>query len=138
MNIMKTAALSFICAFILIGAVHAQENAGFKLGFGFDRGFGVAGSIGELNGFIGNDGVAIDYIFTKGPLQIELKGPVSWYIGAGGYGDWDGDLGVRLPVGAEWGFAKRWDTYAQVIPRLRVNNSAKFGLDFGIGVRYQF
>ena len=61
-----------------------------------------------------------------------------WYIGGGGYGDWDGDFGVRLPFGGEIYFAKNWDVYAHIIPRLRVNNNAKFGLDFGTGVRYQF
>ena len=112
---------------------------GVKLGFGFDRGFGVVGNIGKLNGFIGNKGASLDYILQKDSLQIEVPGVVFWYVGAGGYGDWDdGDIGARLPVGAEWHFAKNLDAYAQIMPRLRVNNSARFGLDAGIGVRYQF
>jgi hypothetical protein len=140
MRIFKTATLSFICALMLIGTVHAEEKPlkGIKLGFGFDRGFGIVGTMGKFNGFIGNDGVAVDYILNKETLKLEVDGPVFWYVGAGGYGDWDGDLGVRLPVGAEWYFAENLDAYAQVIPRLRVNHNAKFGLDFGIGVRYQF
>ncbi len=52
--------------------------------------------------------------------------------------DWDDDFGARLPVGGEIYFAKNRDAHAQVIPRLRINNSARFGLDFGAGVRYQF
>lgn len=136
----RVVVLSLFCALTLVGAVSAADNAakGLKLGFGFDRGFGVAGALADFNGFIGNDGAAIDYIFHKDTLKLEVKGPLYWYVGAGGYGDWDGDLGVRLPVGAEWHFAKNLDAFAQVIPRLRVNHDAKFGLDFGIGVRYQF
>ena len=68
MKSFKTAALSSICALMLIATVHAGE--GIKLGFGF--------------------------------------------------------------------FAKNLDAYAQIIPRLRLNNNSDFGLDFGIGVRYQF
>ena len=141
MRIMKTAVLSLIFAVMLIGTVQAEDAPlkGIKLGFGFDRGFGIVGSMGKFNGFIGNDGVAVDYLFMKAPLKLEdVNVPMSWYVGAGGFGDWDGDLGVRLPVGLEMGFAKRVDGFAQVIPRFRFNNGSDFGLDFGIGVRYQF
>lgn len=141
MKIIKVAVLSFICTLMLVGTVNAEENAmkGIKLGFGFDRGFGVAGAMGKFKGFIGNDGVSVDYIFNREAINnAEIKVPVFWYVAAGGYGDWDGDLGVRLPVGVDVGFAKRWDGYAELIPRLRVNNNTSFGLDFGIGVRYQF
>lgn len=140
MKMIRTAVLSVVSALMLIASVNAEENAmkGLKLGFGFDRGFGVVGAIGDFYGFIGNDGAAIDYIFTRDTLKIEAEGPMFWYVGAGGYGDWDGDIGARLPVGAEWYFAKNLDAFAQIIPRLRLNNDAKFGVDFSIGVRYQF
>lgn len=140
MKIFKVAGLGFICFFMLVGAVHAEENAlqGMKLGFGFDRGFGVTGTIGQHNGFIGNKGVAVDYIFKNDTLKVEINDPVYWYISGGAFIDWDGDFGVRVPVGAEWYFAEKLDVYAQLIPRLRVNHDARFGLDVGIGVRYQF
>jgi hypothetical protein len=134
---MKTTMYCIICVLMLLSAVHAEDYAlkGVKIGFGFDRDFGIVGSIGKLNGFIGNDGASVDYIFNKDKLTPETN----WYIGAGGYGDWDGgDTGVRLPVGAELGFAKRWDAFAQLMPNLRLNHSAKFGIDAAIGVRYQF
>ena len=140
MKTIKTTLLTFICLLMLTSTAHAEENAlkGLKLGFGFDRDFGVVGTMGKFNGFIGNDGVSVDYIFKKDKFNSNEPTPLYWYIGAGGYGDWDGDFGVRLPVGGEIYFAKNWDAYAQVIPRLRINNSARFGLDFGAGVRYQF
>lgn len=138
MNTIKKILLSTICALALLGTAHAEDNAmkGIKLGFGFDRGFGVVGSLGNLNGFLGDDGVAIDYIFMK--KKLNGSNPLYWYVGGGGFGDWDGDLGVRLPVGGELYFAENLDAYAQLIPRLRVNNNSDFGLDFGIGVRYKF
>ena len=138
MNIFKAIALSFFISLIFVGTALSEENPlkGMKLGFGFDRGFGVTGTIGQFNGFLGNDGIAVDYIFMK--QKFNEKDPLYWYIGGGGFGDWDGDWGARLPVGGEFYFAENLDVYAQVIPRLRVNHNAKFGLDVGIGVRYKF
>ena len=140
MKFFKLIATGFICTLLFSAMVHAEENAlkGMKLGFGFDRGLGVTGSAGKLNGFVGNDGVSIDYIFSRDVLNIEVDGSAFWYIAAGGYADWDGDIGVRVPVGAELYFTERVDAYAQIMPRLRVNHDAKFGLDFAIGVRYKF
>lgn len=141
MRIIKSTVLSFLLAFMLIGVAQAEDGSmkGVKLGFGFDRGFGIVGSMGTFNGFIGNDGVAVDYLFVKNSLNAEgIKAPMSWYVGGGGFGDWDGDFGVRLPVGIEMGFAERLDGYGQIIPRFRVNNNADFGLDFALGVRYAF
>ena len=141
MKIFKLAALSFICALILNGTVHADNaQKGIKFGFGFDRDFGITGTMGKFNGFLGNDGVAVDYIFMK--KKLDETNPLYWYVGGGGFGDWDGDFGVRLPVGGEFYFAENLDAYAQIIPRLRFKNNSNdrsdFGLDFGMGVRYQF
>jgi len=140
MNIVRTISAVFLTSSILLSIAHAGQAPlkNLKLGFGFDRGFGITGAIGNLNGFIGNDGVSVDYIFNKENLNVDANVPVFWYVGAGGYGDWDGDLGVRLPVGVQVNFAKRVDVYAQVMPRFRFNNNTDFGLDFGIGVRYLF
>ena len=140
MKMIRTISAVFLASFMLLGTGHADQAPlkNLKLGFGFDRGFGITGAIGKLNGFIGNDGVSIDYIFNKERLNVDANVPVFWYVGAGGYGDWDGDLAVRLPVGIQVDFAKRVDGYAQIMPRFRFNNNTDFGLDFGIGVRYQF
>ena len=67
---------------------------------------------------------------------------MKWFVAGGGFVEWDGDWGARLPIGAELYFAKNLDAYAAAIPRLRINNNNKnkddvdFGLDFAIGVRY--
>lgn len=135
-----TILLSAIYGFMPINSANAEDNVmkGVKLGFAFDQGFGVTGSLKDFNGFIGNDGFAIDYIFQKAPLKVDAPGSMNWYIGAGGYHDWDSDTGARVPVGAEWYFAKDLDAYAQIIPGLRVNNNARFNVDAAIGIRYQF
>ncbi len=140
MKTFKITRLVLLSCLLLGGALYAEAAPlkNLKLGFGFDRGFGVTGSVGSLNGFIGNDGASVDYIFSKNALNIDANVPVFWFVGAGGYGDWDGDLAVRLPVGVQVNFAKRVDGYAQIMPRFRFNNNTDFGLDFAAGVRYLF
>ena len=99
MKLFKLQILALMCAALLTNVVNA-ENApvkGIKLGFGFDRGFGVTGAIENLNGFIGNKGLSVDYIFKKDTLNLnpDIKGPLFWYIGGGGYYDWnDDDVGA--------------------------------------------
>lgn len=140
MNIFKTTTLSFLVTFMFFSVAQSEDAPlkGVKLGFGYDRGLGVVGAVGNFNGFIGNDGASVDYVLHKEEFKSEEPTPLYWFVGAGGYGDWDGDFGIRLPVGGEVYFAKNIDAYAQLIPRLRVNHSAKFGLDFAAGVRYMF
>ena len=63
-------------------------------------------------------------------------------LNAGSCGYWCGDSGIRVPmmrvpVMGE-NFVKNLDAYAQFNPRMKVNSGAKIGLDFGVGVRYQF
>jgi len=139
----KIASIIFLLTFPLISTTHAEESTksaikGAKLGFGYDRGFGVTGSYGNFMGFVGNDGIALDYIFHKEKLKVDVDAPMHWYVGAGGYVDWEDHLGARLPVGAEVQFTKNVDAYAQAIPRLQLDDGTKFGLGLGIGVRYIF
>ena len=140
MKFLQFMALTVLTMLSLSGAAIAQDSAlaGVRLGFAIDRGFGVIGSVKQYNIFIGNDGFAADYLFRKETVKTELKGPVYWYVGGGGYADWDGDLAIRLPVGAEWHFVKELDTFAEIIPDLRVNHNARFGVAAAIGIRYQF
>ena len=148
MQIFKTMALGIIGALILFGTAHAADSteknalSGMRLGFGFDQGFSVVGTIGNFYGALGDDGVAVDYIFLKKQLnEVNVKG-LYLFVGGGGFVEWDGDWGARLPIGAELYFAKDLDAYAAAIPRLRFNNNKNndtdFGLDFAIGIRYQF
>ena len=75
-------------------------------------------------------------LFARGKFQIEET--LYWYVGGGGFVDWDGDWGARVPVGAELPLNERIDIYAQIIPGFRVNHNAEFILDIGLGIRYRF
>ena len=141
MQHIKSFILGSVCALSLCSIAHADENPlnGVKLGFGYDLGFGLTGQLGKYNGFIGNDGLAVDYTIVR--EKIEAKIPLNWYIAGGGYIDWDdddNDFGARAPVGVEANFASGWDVYAQVIPELQIIEDFEFDLSGAIGVRYQF
>ncbi len=139
MKVSKVSAVLFVCMFMLSNVVVSNEYSmqDVKLGFGFDRGLGVSGSVKKFSGFVGNEGVAVDYQIRKEKLNAEMKGSLNWYISGGGYGHWDGDFGARLPVGIEWGFEKSFEAYSHVIPHLQVQDDTHFGLGFGVGIRYQ-
>ena len=153
------------CAALLMvvsNAAFAEKNGpmGIKLGVAFDQGFGVTAQFdNKINLFLGNDGVAADYLLKTG--QFNLKFPVNWYVGLGavinwghhyGYIDNNGSYrednynsyGVRVPLGVNYSFAKRWDVYGQIAPdlvfknRSNDDNDVGFGLDIGLGVRYAF
>ena len=144
MRFIKLVVLSAVFALMSVGSAHAEGGvlSGVKLGFGFDQGFSVVGQSGKIYGALGDKGVAIDYHFKSGDLKLDGTLKPDWFIGGGGFVEWDGDFGVRLPIGAELYLDKRFDAYAAFIPRLRFNNNkddnTDFGLDFAIGVRYQF
>lgn len=144
MKFVKNAVLSMVCALLFVGTVQAEDKLlkGLKLGFGFDQGFSVVANKGNINAALGDKGVAIDYLFLRGDLKLDGTLKPKWFVGGGGFVEWDGDFGARLPIGAELYFAERLDAYVAFIPRFRINNNnndnTDFGLDFAIGVRYQF
>ena len=54
-----------ICALTLIATIPAMAQT--KVGFGLDRGLGVTAQLeNRYNLFIGNDGIAADYLFSRG------------------------------------------------------------------------
>ena len=138
MKAITSTALCFLCTALIAGNVYAQKQSSeqVKVGFGFDQSFGVTGSLGYFNGFLGNDGIAIDYLFSK--QKTEADAPLLWYDGGGGYITWDSDFGARVPVGLELSFAKEWDGYVQITPGLQIADKTEFKLSAGIDVRYQF
>ena len=121
---------------LFMGVVNGKESV--KLGFGYDRDFGIVGSIGRIRGFLGNEGVAIDKIVKSKSLDVDIEGSLYWYIGAGGYLNWNDSFGARFPVGLDWYFAQDLDTYLQLIPHMQIKEKAKFGLDSAIVIRFKF
>ena len=138
-NSVKLMMLSSIVACSLTPFAYADGAnglQGIKLGFGYDLGLGITGQMGNLNGFLGNDGLAVDYKFVRNSVAGSI--PTHVYMGIGGYAGWDGGIGARVPVGIEARFTPDFDAYAQVIPELNLINDVRFGLGAGLGVRYQF
>lgn len=129
-----------LCALLLTAT--APVMAQTKVGFGVDRGLGVTAQLEDrFNLFIGNDGIAADYLFSRGQWNElkEIEGaPLTWYVGGGLYADWDNGFGVRLPLGVELNFAPNWQVYAQIAPDLDLDDGAKFGIQGAIAVRYAF
>jgi len=129
-------ALMFAGSFFMVQSANAA-----KVGVGFDQGFGVAGQFNNINAFIGNDGISGDYIFKQGAFGKDI--PFNWYVGAGAYFDWSGsdELGLRVPLGVTFPFAKKWDVYGQFSPDLDYNfdkDDFNFGISGALGVRYSF
>lgn len=134
---MKKNIFALIAATTLISTT-AHSNV--KIGVGFDQGFGVTAQFNNINAFVGDDGVAGDYIFKRGSFGEEV--PVSWYIGGGAFIGWDNGAGVRLPLGLAMAFNSKWDGYFQVHPQFDFdhgkNSETDFGVDAAVGVRYRF
>lgn len=113
-------------------------NSGFKIGMGLDQGLSIVGQINNTVNFaVGNDGVAADYIFSRGQFGGDV--PFSWFAGVGGQIQRSDKFGPRFALGVELPFARSWDAYAQLTPNLMFDNSdLKLGIGAGIGVRYSF
>nr|QXF14427.1 hypothetical protein BCCFPMHH_00033 [uncultured bacterium] len=136
----KLLPLCCVAALFTNTAVNAAQH-NWKVGVGFDHGFGVTGQLNDVNAFIGNDGFGADYLLKKGRFDQAL--PLDWYIGAGGYYDWSGnqEVGARAALGVTITFAKHWDAYVQASPALEFDlddNDPSFKLYGALGLRFSF
>lgn len=115
-------------------------SAAVKVGVGFDQGFGVTAQFNNINAFVGNDGIAGDYIFKRGTFGEDV--PFNWYVGGGAFLGWDHGAGVRLPLGIRIPFNTQWDGYFQVHPELDFDHGSrsdvKLTADAAFGVRVRF
>ena len=111
-------------------------SANIKVGIAADQDLSIVLEYSRFNVALGNKGVAVDYSIITG--KFEEKQPLSWYVSAGGYVGWNNGYGVRVPLGIKWYFAKNWDLYAQVHPKLDFDNGTDLSLDGAVGVRYAF
>ncbi|WP_394129055.1 hypothetical protein [Shewanella maritima] len=133
----KKLSLSLAALLLSSTALSATANAAVKLGFGVDQGLGMSVRIDNTyHVFAGNDGAAFDYHFKRG--RLSENAPVSYFVGVGGYVQWDDDFGVRMPIGLDWHFAKGWSLYGHVNPALQLHDDTKFKLGTGVGVNYRF
>ncbi|MBW3164720.1 hypothetical protein [Ferrimonas balearica] len=123
-------------------AVATSSNvaeAKIEVGFGYDQGLGVMLQLNDqINGFVGNDGMTVDYLFARGNATQVENMPLNWYVGGGAFVGWDDGYGVRVPFGLELHMTQRWNAYVQVAPELDFDGKDKFGVDGAIGIRYTF
>lgn len=133
---MKKYLLVFIASSILL----SNAASAVKVGLGFDQGFGVTAQFENINAFVGNDGIAGDYIFKRGSFNEYT--PFNWYVAGGVFLGWEHGAGIRLPLGINMSFNSQLDGYFQVHPELDFDHGSrsdvKLSADLAIGVRYRF
>ena len=139
---LKTLSLGILASVMIssvVGAEEAKESSplsGFQIGIGSDMGLSVTARKGKYTGYLGDSGLAIDYRIINVPIEAGI--PISFYVDGGGYGTWDGDLGLRAPVGINMILEKRWNIYVHAVPRLKVIDDVDVNVNLDLGVRYAF
>ncbi|MGF1756311.1 hypothetical protein L4C33_22335, partial [Vibrio makurazakiensis] len=99
--------------------LYASESADLEIGMAIDQQLSVVVELDSQYRFtVGNDGAAFDYIIKRGDIEAEI--PVSWYVGVGGWAEWDDQFGARVPLGVKVNFHDGWNAYAQVHPELNL------------------
>ena len=107
-----------------------------KVGVAADMGLSFVVQVDRFNIVLGDNGFAVDYTIKTGPFDDTPS--LSWYVAAGGWAGWNYGVGLRVPVGVNWYFAKNWDLYGQVQPVADFDNSFHLDIDGAIGIRYAF
>ncbi|MDA7746750.1 DUF3996 domain-containing protein [Psychromonas sp.] len=156
-NSFKSSACFILLALVSHASFAETKTApiGIKVGVAFDQGFGVTAQFEDkINVFLGNDGLAVDYLLKQGMFKADV--PLSWYVGVGGVINWNNHYNgysennerynaysIRVPLGVSYSFVKNWDVYGQLAPDLSYNDKPhdrdfRFGVDAAFGIRYAF
>ncbi|ELB2889829.1 hypothetical protein QNE36_003885 [Vibrio parahaemolyticus] len=118
-------------------AMAANEPANLSVGMAVDQQLSVVVEVdNKYRGIIGNDGMAFDYIAKRGAFDRNM--PITWYVGVGGWYEWDDEFGIRVPLGVNWDLSKGWDVYAQIHPELDLYKGPDLQLGGAVGVKYSF
>ncbi len=127
-----------ILAAMLPGLSMAQgQIEALNVGMAMDQGLSVVVEANDqYRGIIGNDGLAFDFIVQRGAFANKL--PFDWYVGAGVWNEWDDGFGLRVPLGLDWNFAKRWNMYGQLHPELDLNDDLDLNIGAAVGITYGF
>lgn len=119
---------------------HAAENDNkLAMGMAVDQQLSIVLDVSDEYRFIlGNQGAAFDYIFKRGQFD-DPSIPVTWYVGAGGWSQWDYDeFGVRVPLGVSWAANQYINVYGQVHPELDLYSGPNLQLGAAVGITYRF
>lgn len=119
-------------------SANEQNKTDLSIGMAVDQGLSVVAELDNQYRFtLGNDGGAFDYIVASGKLDDNM--PVSWYVGVGGWSEWEGkDFGARVPLGLKWDLSRGWDFYGQVQPELDLYSGAELKIGGALGIKYSF
>ena len=138
---------------LIISTSLAAQNSGLGVGMilGEPTGLSFKYWTGEFSAFDGavawsfgkEDALHLhgDMLFHNPDLIIVTKGslPVYYGIGARIKLEKKSKLGVRIPVGIAYQFARApFDIFMEIVPLLDLVPATDFDLDFAIGVRYYF
>ncbi|HAS6164297.1 TPA: hypothetical protein I7158_01210 [Vibrio vulnificus] len=115
----------------------AEQKTDLVVGMAVDQQLSVVIELNQqYRGVIGNDGLALDYLAKKGTFNQDI--PVTWYVGVGGWAEWNDDFGFRVPLGLNWDLTHGWDLYGQIQPELSLYKGAELQLGGAVGIKYQF
>ncbi len=118
-------------------AMANNSAADLAIGMAVDQRLSVVVEIDKTyRGIIGNEGMALDYIAKRGTFEQTI--PVTWYVGVGGWYEWNDEFGLRVPLGVNWDISKGWNLYAQLHPELDLYKGVDLQLGGAFGVRYNF
>jgi len=121
-------------------SVFAEETTAtdLALGMAWDQDLSVVVELDNQYRFtIGNEGGAFDYIVKRG--QFDAHTPVSWYVGVGGWSEWDHkEFGARVPIGLNWNLSQGWNMYGQIQPELNLYSGPELQIGGAFGIKYTF
>ena len=136
-NTMKHRYLIGLMCGSLTSLAHASEAPALEVGLAVDQDLSAVVEFDQkYRVTVGNDGAAFDYIWKRG--QFETEAPLSWYVGAGAWAEWNDDFGLRLPLGVKVNFYEGWNAYAQLHPELDMYKGVELQLGGALGVTYKF
>ncbi|EKO3989285.1 hypothetical protein [Vibrio fluvialis] len=116
----------------------AQQGNSLKVGMAVDQQLSAVLEVNNQYRFtLGNDGAAFDYIIQRGSFN-NPNVPFDWYVGAGGWAEWDDDFGARVPLGLDWQINQNFNLYGQVHPELNLHSGPELQLGAALGITYRF
>ncbi|MGY3569168.1 hypothetical protein [Vibrio paucivorans] len=130
----------YCCAALACFSAYANESSETDLAVGMavDQQLSVVIEINDqYRAIIGNEGAAFDYIFANGSFD-DSNNPLTWYVGAGAWGEWDHDFGMRVPLGLNVDLSKGWDLYGQIHPELNLYKGPELQIGAALGIKYSF
>ena len=133
----------------------------FAIGMAEDYGLGLTMQFKKMiDVSVGHAGVGVDFIFFRYNFMEKSKffskRPMNFYVAGGGGYVWDKNFAgmrqgaiARLPIGADWQFARKWSVYLSASPAVNFqkeydeggvthDRDTKFLVMGTLGIRFLF